>query len=311
MSILVLGSLNMDLVVQSQRLPVPGETLLGNHFQTIPGGKGANQAVAIARQQVPTLMVGRVGTDGFGQELCRSLAAEDIDVTGVQQDPHTRTGVAAIAVATTGENHIIVVPGANGQVDHTELTQIQKHLPQVTALLLQFEVPLPVVVEAARLASEAGVTVLVDPAPAQPIQHLDLLKYTDILTPNQVEAGQLAGLRVDTVDSAAKAADALCAQGVKTVLVKLGDQGVLGKTARETFHVPAFPVQAIDTVAAGDAFNGGLAVALHDGQPLRTAVIWAAATAALSVTQSGAQPSMPRRQDVEQFLQHFPNPPPH
>ena len=302
MAILVFGSLNMDLVVQSPRLPMPGETILGTHFDTIPGGKGANQAVAVARQQVATTLLGRVGADSFGHELQHNLAVEGIDISGVQIDAQVHTGVAAITVGAQGENHIVVVPGANGHVDTTDLENLRDLLPQAQLLLMQFEIPLPIVTQAAEMAYTAGVRVILDPAPAQAIETEALYPYIDIMTPNQVEAAQLVGFPVNTLEDAADAANCLRQRGVEIALIKLGEQGVICATASEIFNVPAFAVPVVDTVAAGDAFNGGLAVALHDQKSLREAVIWASATAALSVTQAGAQPSMPPRSQIEAFL---------
>jgi len=302
MSILVFGSLNIDLVVQATRLPTPGETLLGKHFERIPGGKGANQAVAVARQQVPTAMVGRVGADSFGRDLRQALKQDGVDDESIQTDPHQHTGVAAIAVADTGENHILVVPGANGAVGDADLTQLEARLPTARILLLQLEIPIPAVVEAATRAHKAGITVILDPAPAPPDLPASLYQHTHILTPNQVEAAQLVGFPVDTVAAATEAARRLRQLGCEIVLVKLGGQGVVAAIAEETFHVPAFSVPVVDTVAAGDAFNGGLAVALYEGQSFPDAIAWASATAALSITQSGAQPSLPTRSQVEALL---------
>ena len=306
MSVLVFGSLNMDLVVQSPRLPVVGETLLGTHFNTVPGGKGANQAVAVARQQIKTHMIGRVGADAFGHELRHSLAIEGIDIEGVQIDAEAHTGVAAIAVSAQGENHIVVVPGANGRADDTDLDCLKRLLPQAKLLLLQFEIPIATVTAAAQLAYEAGVTVMVDPAPAQINMPATLYRHTHILTPNQVEAEQLVGFPVNTVEDATKAATILRQRGPLVAILKLGKHGVLCASDEETFHIPAFPVQAVDTVAAGDAFNGGLATALYEGKAWPAAIAWAAATAALSVTQAGAQPSLPQRSQVEEFLKQTP-----
>ncbi|MEM0979145.1 MAG: ribokinase [Cyanobacteria bacterium P01_H01_bin.58] len=302
MTILVFGSLNMDLVVRSPRLPSAGETILGSHFATIPGGKGANQAVAVARQQVDTVMVGRVGADSFGHQLRHALAVDGVAVEAVKIDAEVPTGIAAIAVADNGENHIVVVPGANGQVDQTEVSRLQSLLPQAQLLLMQFELPLSVVTTAAVAAYQAGVTVIVDPAPAQVLALEHLYHHTHILTPNQVEASQLVDFPVNTVEQAIKAATILRQRGVAIAIVKLGEQGVVCATAEETFHTPALAVSVVDTVAAGDAFNGGLAVALQAGKPIKAAIAWATATAALSVTQPGAQPSMPTRSQVEAFL---------
>ncbi|MDB9526204.1 ribokinase [Oscillatoria sp. CS-180] len=302
MTVLVFGSLNMDLVVQSPRLPVPGETLLGNQFNTIPGGKGANQAVAVARQQVPTQMMGRVGADDFGQRLRHALTLDEVAVEGIQVDPNAHTGVAAIVVSDQGENHIIVVPGANSRVDKTDLSKLEVALKQADLLLLQFEIPMAAVIQAAQLAHAAGVTVIVDPAPVQAFDPSELYPYIHVLTPNQVEAAQLVGFPVDTLEQASEAIAQLHDQGAETVLIKMGEQGVLCGTPQEIFHIPAFPITVVDTVAAGDAFNGGLAAALQSGKSLTAAVTWATATAALSVSHAGAQPSLPQRSHVETFL---------
>lgn len=303
MSILVFGSLNMDLVVRSPRLPQPGETLTGRDFATVSGGKGANQAVAAARQGATTVMVGRVGADDFGHQLRQALTVDGVAVKAVQVDAETHTGVAAIAVAESGENQIVIVPGANGRVGKDELQRLQTYLDAADYLLLQCEIPAAILAQGAQMAHAAGVRVMLDPAPVPDFDLKPVYPAIDILTPNQVEAAQLTGLSVTTVDEAAAAIARLQQQGASTVIVKLGEQGICCGTPEETFHVPAFPVAVVDTVAAGDAFNGGLAVALSEGKALREAVVWAAATAALSVTKSGAQPSMPTRSQVANFLQ--------
>jgi len=302
MSVIIFGSINMDLVARTPRLPVPGETLSGYSFETIPGGKGANQAVAVARLGVPTQMVGRVGGDGFGRELLDSLRSSGVNCDRVFIDPATASGVAMIAVDAQSENHIIIVPGANGRVDETDIDRLQTVLPAARLLLLQLEVPLSIVVAAAQAAKRAGVMVVLDPAPAQTQLPEELYPLIDILTPNQVEAGQLVGFALDDRESILTAATTLHQRGVKTVLIKLGKQGAFCLGAEGSFAVPAFAVEAIDTVAAGDAFNGGLAAGLASGLPLDQAAIWAAATAALSVTKSGAQPSMPSKFELDEFL---------
>lgn len=302
MTILVFGSLNMDLVVRSPRLPHPGETLTGRDFATIPGGKGANQAVAAARQGVATAMMGRVGADDFGHQLRHALAGDGINIDAVKVDAETHTGVAAIAVAGSGENQIVIVPGANGRVDVTDLAGFASALASAQLLLLQCEIPAAMVAQAAQLAHAAGVTVMLDPAPVPAFDLTPIYPAIDILTPNQIEAAQLTGLPVNNVAEAEVAIAHLQRQGASTILIKLGEQGVLCGTPTEMFHVPAFPVSVVDTVAAGDAFNGGLAVALAEGRSLKQVVMWASATAALSVGKSGAQPSMPTRSQVAEFL---------
>ena len=293
----------MDLVVRSPRLPQPGETLSGSDFTTVPGGKGANQAVAAARQGATTAMIGRVGADDFGHQLRHALAVDGVNVEAVKVDAETHTGVATITVAESGENQIIIVPGANGRVESADLTLLEKALASAQLLLLQCEIPAEIVAQAAQLAHAAGVTVMLDPAPVPDFDLTPVYPAIDILTPNQVEAAQLTGLSVTTVAEAEAAIAQLQQQGASTIIVKLGEQGVLCGTPQEVFQVPAFTVPVVDTVAAGDAFNGGLAAALSEGKPFKQAVVWASATAALSVSKAGAQPSMPTRSQVAEFLQ--------
>ena len=300
--VIVFGSINMDLVVQSPRLPVPGETLQGSEFFTAPGGKGANQAVAVARLGIPTQLVGRVGGDSFGGELISSLQTSGVLTEHVLVDKSTSSGVAAIAVDETSENQIIIVPGANGRVNETDVERLTSILPGAIALLLQFEIPMNAVLLAAQAARAAGVPVILDPAPAQMDLSVDLYSLVDIITPNEIEAGQLVGFPVDGLETAAMAAAVLRQRGVGTAIVKLGAKGVFCAKSDETFFVPAFSVSAIDTVAAGDAFNGGLAAALAEGLPLQQAVVWGAAAGALAATKAGAQPSMPERTTFNTFL---------
>lgn len=302
--VIVFGSINMDLVARSPRLPVAGETLRGHDFFTAAGGKGANQAVAVARLGIPTQLVGRLGADNFGSELLANLQASGVDTRAVLVDEAAHSGVAAIAVGARGENHIIIVPGANGRVNEEDVGRLSDLLPGASALLLQFEIPIPAVVAAARAARQAGVQVILDPAPAIEMGNFASVLYplVDIITPNEIEAAQLVGFAVDGQETAAKAAAALRQQGVGTVIVKLGDRGVFCATQEEAFFVPAFPVQAVDTVAAGDAFNGAMAAALASGRPLREAVVWGAAAGAISATIAGAQPSLPDRETFDTFL---------
>jgi ribokinase len=301
-STVVFGSINMDLVARTPQLPVPGETLLGHKFFTAPGGKGANQAVAIARLGIPTQMVGRVGSDSFGQEVLKSLQTAGVNTDYVLVDETASSGVAAIAVDDAGENQIIIIPGANGRIDGTDVERLESLLLGANALLLQFEISMSAVWRATQAAREAGVKVILDPAPAQIEVPEELYPLVDIITPNEIEAGQLVGFPVDGVEAATKAADMLLQRGVGSAIVKLGAKGAVCATEEETFFVPAFPVAAIDTVAAGDAFNGGLAVALAEGLSLQQAVVWGAAAGALASTKPGAQSSMCDRQTFNTFL---------
>lgn len=302
MSVVVFGSINMDLVARTPRLPAPGETIVGHSFETVAGGKGANQAVAVARLGIPTEMVGRVGGDAFGAELLSGLTASGVGCGAVLVDATTYSGVALIAVDDASENNIIVVPGANGQVGEPDIERLKLLLGQAKVLLLQLEVPLAAVVAAARAAKQAGVTVILDPAPAQAHLPAELYPLIDITTPNQVETGQLVGFDVNDLETAKRAAAVLHQRGVGTVITKLGKQGAICIGQGESFEIPAFPVTAIDTVAAGDCFNGALAAGLAIGMSLGEATRQASAAAALSVTKAGAQPSLPTGAELAAFL---------
>jgi ribokinase len=304
--IIVFGSINMDLVTKTPRLPAAGETLQGYEFFTAAGGKGANQAVAAARLGIPTQLVGRLGQDDFGRQLLAQLQAAGVGTDGVLVDEATSSGVAVITVDDRGENNIVIVAGANGRLDEVDVERLRTNLPGAAALLMQFEIPLPTVQLAAQAARQAGVPVILDPAPAWDIP-AQLYPLVDIITPNQLEASQLVGFTIDDAEAAAKAAVELRQRGVGTAIVKLGDRGVFCATAEDTFFVPAFPVQAVDTVAAGDAFNGGLAAALSQGLTLRKAVVWGAAAGALAATKPGAQPSLPDRKTFDAFLSSSPD----
>jgi len=295
----------MDLVTRTPRLPIAGETLQGYEFFTAPGGKGANQAVAAARLGISTQIVGRLGDDDFGRQLLAGLQAADVQTDGILVDESASSGVAVIAVDDAGENNIIIVAGANGCVNQQDVERLTDLLPGAAALLLQFEVPLPAVLAAAQAARQAGVLVILDPAPAKENIPPELYPLIDIITPNEIEASQLVGFPVEGQEAAAKASAELRQRGVGTVIVKLGAQGVFCAAGAETFFVPAFSVRAVDTVAAGDAFNGGLAAALADGRSLRDAVVWGAAAGAISATKAGAQPSLPDRKTFDAFLKDW------
>ncbi len=311
--VVVLGSLNMDLVAEVDRLPQPGETLTGRKFLTMPGGKGANQAVAVARLGMATAMVGRVGADAFGEALRAQLKRDRVDISAIQTHDSLASGTALIAVSPLN-NQIIVIPGANGAVDEDDLARLMPYFERAKVLMLQFEIPLPAVEKAAALAYQAGVTVIVDPAPALGPLAADFCEYISILTPNQTEAALLSGQSVTDVVSALAAAEILQQQGIAVVIVKLGELGAVCATATDSFVVPAFAVQAIDTVAAGDAFNGGLAAALcradrsdrstqrYERTTLEPAIRYAHAVGALAVAQSGAQSAMPNADQVDAFL---------
>jgi ribokinase len=301
--IVVFGSINMDLVVRAPHAPESGETVIGSSFATVPGGKGANQAVAAARLGRHTRLVGRVGADVFGDALCRALVAAGVDTGGVETHATAPSGVALITIDDAAENRIVVAPGANAMLDHDDLDRLETALAGARILLLQLEVPLAVVGDAAQRARSRGVLVLLDPAPAVPLSP-DLYRAVDVLTPNQTEAAQLVGHTGGQPLDVPAAAETLLGRGVGAVIIKLGDRGVYLATAERRQYRPAFIVTAVDTVAAGDAFNGALAVALDEGASLDVAVEWGLAAGAIAVTRPGAQSALPNRTEVLDLLAH-------
>ncbi|MBD1845886.1 ribokinase [Cyanobacteria bacterium FACHB-63] len=307
-SIITLGSINMDLVAQVPRLPQPGETLLGYTFSTVPGGKGANQAVGVAKLGGSSRMIGRVGGDAFGAELLESLQTAGVQTDLISVDRTISSGVAMIAVDDRAENHIIVVPGANGNVSDFDVDRLKLALTDSSILLLQLEIPLSIVQSAATIAQQIGATVILDPAPAPETFPEKLYSQIDILTPNATETAQLVGFPIRDQADADRAAAILQEKGTRTIVIKLGAQGAFCATQDDRFFVPAFSVNAIDTVAAGDAFNAGLAVALSEGLSMREAITWGAASGALSTTKSGAQASLAERSAFNTFLSHMQKP---
>jgi ribokinase len=301
MNIVVFGSINMDLVTRSTRLPKPGETLTGHSFQTIAGGKGANQAVACARLGAATMLVGRVGGDVFGKNLKEQLGSAGVNHENVVVDTDISSGVALIAVEDSAENFIIVVPGANGQVGEADLQRLDGILDQSKVLLLQLEIPLETVIAAAKLAKGKGVHVILDPAPAQ-VLPTEIYSLLDFITPNETEAELLVGFQIKSNDDVTRAAVLLQQRGAQNVIVKMGGRGALALIGDKAKFYEPFRVNAVDTVAAGDAFNGALAAALSDGKSIEEAVGWGMAAGALSVTREGAQPAMPTRDELSAFL---------
>lgn len=299
--IVVFGSLNMDLVVRAPRRPDPGETVTGDDFKLIPGGKGANQAVAAARLGGRVVMAGRAGDDVFGRGLLESLRAAGVRTDQVKITPGAPTGTALILVDANAENSIVVVPGANGLCSAGDAGALAELMGTAKVLMVQLEIPLDAVRRAVDLARERGVTVLLDPAPAQPLPP-ELLRSVDIITPNETEASILTGRQVTDVKSAKLAAVDLLQMGARSVIVKLGARGALLAENNDFEHIEGFQVDAVDTTAAGDAFAGGLAAALVEGRKLRSAAVFANAAGALAVTRFGAQTSMPSRAEVEEFL---------
>jgi ribokinase len=297
----IVGSLNMDLVVRAPRFPQPGETLIGTDFNTVPGGKGANQGVAAGRLGAHVSMIGRVGCDDYAETLLHNLAASGVDHTFVTRDAQHATGVALIVVDDAGQNSIVVASGANSHLSPADVETAAATIGDADALILQLESPLETVTCAAQMAHAHGVTVILNPAPARALPS-SLLSLVDFLIPNETEAALLTGMPVGDQTELEAVATRLSAQGVGTVILTLGDHGALLARERETRRVPAFKVTPIDTTAAGDAFVAGFAVASADGQPLDEAVRWGNAAGALAASRFGAQPSLPTRQEVERLL---------
>lgn len=300
--ILVIGSLNMDLVIHVPRVPGDGETILGTEFHQFHGGKGANQAVAAARQGGEVLMAGRVGADSFGKEQIGALEKEGIATDHLLIDEELPSGVASIIIDGRGGNRIMVAPGANGAVSTRDIEALVPMMAQCSCVVLQLEIPLETVIEAIRAANSQGAKVILNPAPAQELP-ADIYQYITVITPNESEATLLTGVEVKDLSSARRAAQVLLERGVLAVVITLGSQGVYGLTLAGEFHYPAHQVQVVDTVAAGDTFTGALAALVGEGRSLMEAAEYANAAAALAVTRHGAQPSIPTRQEVLQFLE--------
>jgi len=304
-ALVVTGSLNMDFVVRVARLPAPGETAIGSQFQTIPGGKGANQACAAGRlaREVAVRMVGRVGLDTFADQLKASLAAANVDVTAVCGTQRAATGVALIWVDATGQNSIVVAPGANAELAPPDIKSAHAAYAGARCALFQLETPLDAVKAALDMAHSNGATTVLDPAPARPLPP-ELLEHVDVLTPNESEACILLGRapgRVGFAEAPALAAD-LKKLGPRAVILKLGDAGCYYSGPEAELAVPGFKVECVDSTAAGDTFNAAFAVAVAEGQNISDALRFANAAAALSVTRAGAQSSIPSRDEVDRFL---------
>ena len=295
--IVVLGSTNTDMVVKSARIPAPGETILGGRFLMNPGGKGANQAVAAARLGGDVVFIAKVGDDLFGREARSLFAKEGIRTDYVFTDPNEPSGVALIMVDDKGENCIAVASGANGLLSPADLAPARSVIERAGLLLMQLETPVETVLCAAQWAAAKGVPVVLNPAPACRLPD-ELFACLGMITPNETEAELLTGIKVHDDASAEAAARALCAKGVKRVVVTLGAKGAFVYADGRGARVPAFKVEAVDTTAAGDVFNGALAVALTEDRPLAAAVSFAAKAASISVTRMGAQASAPYRNEI-------------
>jgi ribokinase len=298
--IAVLGSINMDLVVRCAHLPAPGETIIANSSCEIPGGKGANQAVAAARAGGEVTMIGRVGDDAFASRLVDNLRREKIDTDSVLATDGCASGIAIVAVENSGENSIMVVPGANGRVGCEDVDAAADLIRAADILLLQLEIPLDSVLAASAIASDAGVPVILDPAPMPSALPENLLDV-DVICPNQSEASAIVGRPIESLDDARDALPSLHQQGAKQVIITLGGQGALISDGNAVTFIEPFQVTPRDTTAAGDAFAGALAVRLAAGEPFEQAARFAAAAGAIAATRIGAQTGMPTRSEIEQL----------
>ena len=303
--IVVLGSLNMDLVVRAQHIPRPGETVRGEQFSTIPGGKGANQAAAAARLGASVEMIGRVGADSFGPILLDNMRAQGVGVSHVLADPDAPSGIAMIILDAGGENSIVVAPGANGRVSIGDVEASRELLSQARYLIMQFEIPLDVVRGAMKLANQLGVQIILNPAPAYPAEP-ELLLGAHYLVANESEAQTMTGIGVTDLAAARRAGRALLEMGLPHVILTLGADGALLLTKEEIVHVPARKVKVVDTTAAGDAFIGGLAVAMLKSFTLVEAVRYATCAGTLATTVLGAQTSLPSAARVQAFYEGGP-----
>ena len=295
--IVVIGSSNTDMVVQSDHLPVPGETVLGGEFFMNPGGKGANQAVAASRFGGDVVFISKLGNDIFGEKYRDILQKEKISTDHVYTDNNAASGVALITVDSKGENAIVVAPGANSKLNRSDIDKAEKEFKEAEFFLLQLEIPLDTVIYAAQKISDIEKKVVLNPAPAQKLPK-ELLKSLYIITPNETEAEMLSGIQVTDIESAKSAAWAIWRRGVNVVIITMGSQGAYIYSDEVEMHVPANEVKAKDTTAAGDVFNGALVVALAEQLPLSEAVQLANNAASISVTKLGAQASATYRNEL-------------
>jgi len=300
-NLVVLGSINADHILNLESFPRPGETVTGSQYQVAFGGKGANQAVAAGRSGANIAFIACTGNDDTGEQVRKQLASDNIDIAPVSVVAGESTGVALIFVNGEGENVIGIHAGANAALTTERVAEQKERIASADALLMQLESPLESVLAAAKIAHSNQTTVALNPAPARELPD-ELLSLVDIITPNETEAEKLTGVRVENDEDAAQAAQVLHDKGIETVIITLGSLGVWASQKGTGQRVPGFKVQAIDTIAAGDTFNGALMTALLEGTELPEALRFAHAAAAIAVTRKGAQPSVPWRKEIDDFL---------
>lgn len=301
MKIVVIGSFMMDLVVTTSRAPMNGETIIGNSFNRYPGGKGANQAVTASRLGGNTTFIGKVGSDLFGKEAINTLSREKVNIDNLLIDDENPTGIGSVTLEESGNNRIIIVPGANLTYTIENLQSVKSIIKNAEVIILQLEINLQVVEKAIQYANHCNVPVILNPAPACALSN-ELLSKVTYLTPNESEAGILTNTSIKTLKDATKAANILIEKGVKNVIMTLGNQGALIVNKEETIHVPGYFAKQVDTVAAGDSFNGALAIGISKKKPLKEIVQYANAVGALTITKNGAIPSLPTKEEVDRFI---------
>ena len=297
--ILVIGSLNMDLIVTTTRIPAVGETVLGSDFSSAPGGKGANQAVAAARLGGAVSMIGCVGDDIFGKSLLENLHYNSVDTSCVKVIEGSPTGVAVI-VLKDGDNSIIVDPGSNYKLTAEMIDEMEDQIKECSIMLVQLEIPIETVERAVSLARKHGVTVLLNPAPAAKLSE-ELLSKIDIFTPNESECEFITGIPVKSTKDAERAVEVLVGKGIRQVIITMGSKGVVYNSGNTIVHKPAYNVEVVDTTAAGDSFSGAVAVALAGGKNIDEAIELASKVGALTVMKKGAQPALPSLEEVKKF----------
>ena len=301
MNITVIGSSNTDMIIKVPRIPKPGEIVLGGKFSTAPGGKGANQAVAAARSGGKVTFVARVGDDIFGEQALKGFKEDGINTEFIVKDKDAPSGIAQIFVAEDGESGIAVASGANLNLSVYDIIAAKEAILSSDILLMQLGIPMKTVEYAAKLAFDKGIRVILNPAPGQPLP-IEILKTISILTPNEAEAAMLTGIKIEDEGAAEDAGKILMSKGVNKVIITIGKKGALILDSSGSELIGGFKVHAVDTTAAGDIFNGALAVALAEKKNIWEAVKFSNAAAALSVTKLGAQPAAPKRKEILEFL---------
>jgi ribokinase len=299
--ILVVGSSNTDMIIKCKSIPKPGETVLGGAFKMAAGGKGANQAVAAARAGGNVTFITKIGNDLFGQQAKDGFSSDNINTEYIMTDNEIPSGVALIFVDEKGENSIGVASGSNFKLSPSDINKLESVFSDFSIVLIQMEIPLETIRTVVNIAHMKGLTVILNPAPAHALDE-NLIKNIDILTPNETETESLTGIKLSNMNDIKKAAEILLGKGIRNIIVTLGKNGVLVKNSKIERFIPPFKVNVVDTTSAGDVFNGALAAALSENPDILSAVEFANAAAALSVTKFGAQPSIPYRKEIDEFI---------